>query len=77
VSPENRSAAVFVGVGFVAGGLAAVVLRLLRPDASDAVLIAVAVGVVAVAGFALWLYSRRDGGSSGSDLNAVRDALDK
>ena len=77
MSPENRSAAVFVGVGIVAGGLAALVLRMIKPDASDGVLIAVTVGVVAVAGLAQWFYSRRDGGSGGSDLNAMRDALDK
>jgi uncharacterized membrane protein YccC len=77
VSPENRSAAVFVGVGLVVGVLAALVLRTINPDASDGVLIAVAVGVVAVAGLTQWVYSRRDGGSGGSDLNAMRDALDK
>ena len=77
MSPENRSAAVFVGVGIVVGVLAALVLRTFNPDASDGVLIAVAVGVAAVAGLAQWLYLRRDGGSGGSDLNAMRDALDK
>ena len=50
---------------------------MIKPDASDGILIAVAVGVVLIAGLAQRIYSRRDGGSGGSDLNAMRQALDK